>query len=392
MIFVPFSPKQTLSEIIEDLPDGFYQLPRFEIPENLWESKFNRHDPQGNIMFLREQAKSLQLNTIARREDFRLFDNPGDFQLMLRKDIFRIGGFDEKMQQGWHVDSNLSKRMFLLYKGKIGSLEDQLAGYHCNHTRKSSLFHSKYRVENDWGQFVQNVDSPIANRGSDWGLVNEEIEETQLLAGHVDAVQSLANAFEKKRYEIFLNQRSYNKVIYPIASVFTHLMDHLCHLPNKSTVAYIGNNLELVTLLERYFLERKLDCHVLKDEDVKELYKQASLIIFDFEEGAAIKGKFLKIVKLEKENRKNLKFIGINAVHTDFRTLFQHHLSLLTSSYVGGIIYGFIEPKKKRTRGKTKGLKRRLLFTLHYLLVRYAPKKMKDSLYQTKFAKKFAKF
>ena len=38
------------------------------------------------------------------------------------------------MLHGWHVDSNLSRRM-LLHRGAIQSLEGKVAGYHCNHNR-----------------------------------------------------------------------------------------------------------------------------------------------------------------------------------------------------------------------------------------------------------------
>ena len=31
------------------MPDGFYQVPRFEIPEMLWEAAFDRRDPAGNL-------------------------------------------------------------------------------------------------------------------------------------------------------------------------------------------------------------------------------------------------------------------------------------------------------------------------------------------------------
>src|ERR1700749_1148658 len=47
MIFVPRTPR-SLSEITSDLPTGFYHLPRFEVPESLWES-LDRMDPAGTI-------------------------------------------------------------------------------------------------------------------------------------------------------------------------------------------------------------------------------------------------------------------------------------------------------------------------------------------------------
>ena len=75
------------------------------------------------------------------------FDAPGDFQLILREDFMAIDGFDEDMLLGYHVDSNLSRRL-LLHRGAIETLEDQLSGYHCNHSRTRTVYHGP-RVTND---------------------------------------------------------------------------------------------------------------------------------------------------------------------------------------------------------------------------------------------------
>ncbi len=374
MIFVPFLPDQTLSEIVAELPDGFYQLPRFELPENLWESKLHRLKPKDNIAFLQEKAQALHLQTIVRRDDFRMYDNPGDFQLMLRKDIFHIGGFDEKMVLGWHLDSNLCKRMFLLDKQKIYSLEDRLAGYHCNHTRTSSLVHSKQRAENSWKLYVQKINSPFLS--GDWGLAKEEIEEIKLQSEHAVAFENLLMNIEKKRYELPIDFSTYNTLVYPMGQVVAHLMDHFCHLSSKSNIAYIGHNEPLVALLENYLSKRKWEGKILRD-----LNSDAALLIFDFgfnqevKHGRAhlrsIMTSFLKAVRQEKKSKKNRKFIGINVMHTDFRALFHRHLSLLSCSYATGVVYGYVGQKKKINWKITQGLKRKFLFAFHYFCLRY---------------------
>src|SRR5258706_12410136 len=48
MIFLPRRPGDTLDSIVARLEDGFYELPRFELPETLWES-FDRLDPKGTL-------------------------------------------------------------------------------------------------------------------------------------------------------------------------------------------------------------------------------------------------------------------------------------------------------------------------------------------------------
>src|ERR1700748_1961000 len=46
MLLVPRSEGDSLSDILGALPDGFYQIPRFEIPEMLWAAAFDRQDHQ----------------------------------------------------------------------------------------------------------------------------------------------------------------------------------------------------------------------------------------------------------------------------------------------------------------------------------------------------------
>lgn len=54
---------------------------------------------------------------------------------MWRADLEAINAFDETMLNGWIVDSNIARRLFLL-RGETHSLADRLVGYHCAHTRQ----------------------------------------------------------------------------------------------------------------------------------------------------------------------------------------------------------------------------------------------------------------
>ena len=54
-------------------------------------------------------------------ENFVLYDGPGDFQLIERNDLFKYDGFDEQMILGWHVDSNIARRLGIVY-GAVGDL------------------------------------------------------------------------------------------------------------------------------------------------------------------------------------------------------------------------------------------------------------------------------
>ena len=104
------APGESLSEVCGDLPDGFYGLPRFELPEWVWE-RLPRSGPQRALAELERLGPRLHLDEPTLGDKWIRFDAPGDFQLVLREDFLAIDGFDEEMLLGWHVDSNLSRRM-----------------------------------------------------------------------------------------------------------------------------------------------------------------------------------------------------------------------------------------------------------------------------------------
>src|SRR5258708_22487522 len=137
MLLVPRNAEESLSSILGGLADGFYQVPRFEIPEMLWEAAFDRRDPAGNLAKLREWAVRFHLNQVVHNYMPMKYDALGDFQAALREDMFAIHGFNEDMILGWHCDSNLAARV-ALYRGRVDTLIDKVFGHHCDHTRVSA--------------------------------------------------------------------------------------------------------------------------------------------------------------------------------------------------------------------------------------------------------------
>lgn len=393
MIFVPDDPKTSLTEIVAGLKDGFYILPRLELPENFWELSLERSQPQKNISFLRENSGTLHLNTIIRKEGFIQYDNPGDFQLMLREDIFTMGGFDEEMLKGWHVDSNLNKRMSLLNK-QGDSLEHLLKSYHCNHTHQESFLHSKHRTQNDWNRFVSSDKlTPILNQPN-WGLAQEKIEEiflqTSKATAHLQAVLSCLENSSKKNHEYLVSPATYNSLTYSSSRIFIYLSDHLCNLPENSSIAYFGYNPQLLSLLETYFKNRNWPVKIFCPKDESEAVS-ASLYIFDFGfdelsplgqaiqsspkgylEGRhklkAVMKSFFKFLSYQPKN----KIIGINVTHTDMNVIFSKHLSVYLNAYITGISYGYWTPKTRAKQTKTqKNFKKKLIFTGRYFVTRY---------------------
>ena len=178
MIFVPHN-GFSLSGMVGELPRGFYHLPRFEIPETLWET-FDRKDSVGTIDFIRYWARVAHLNEIVLGSHFIRFDGPGDFQLIERADLFQIHGFDEDMLLGWQRRLNIAKRLNLLH-GKTGALLDKVFGYHCDHTRQVTPAHKRDSKSNDIATFVDTVTRAEKDAQSEtWGCPNDEIEEIHL--------------------------------------------------------------------------------------------------------------------------------------------------------------------------------------------------------------------
>lgn len=177
MIFIPLEDR-SMSDICRDLPDGFYGLPRFELPEWLWE-RLPRANPVRALDDVEHLGPGLRLDEPTTSHEWIRFDAPGDCQLILRDDLVAIDGFHEEMLHGYHVDSNLSRRM-LLHRGSIESLEDHLAGYHCNHNRTPTVYHGR-RIENDLHKFFYAVDQPtVADQRNTWGLADLSISEVAL--------------------------------------------------------------------------------------------------------------------------------------------------------------------------------------------------------------------
>jgi hypothetical protein len=178
MIFVP-EDGASLSALAAALPDGFYHLPRFELPETLWEM-LDRRDPAATIATVRAWGRRYHLDEVVTMNQPAIrFDGPGDFQLMPRAALHAIAGFDERMLLGWHVDSNIAVRMALLF-GPPGDLVGRLRGYHCDHTRQVTAAHRPGAVQNDWHGFVDAVADPVAPGQPDWGLGDTAMEEVRL--------------------------------------------------------------------------------------------------------------------------------------------------------------------------------------------------------------------
>lgn len=214
-VIVPRYLGTSLTDLLSDLEDGFYELPRFGIPESLWEL-VKRDDPEGILRDFRRWGEEYSLNNavLVDRPDI-IYDNPGDFQLFPRTQAFAVKGFDERMVRCWHHDSNLARRLFLL-NGETRSFLDKALCYHCDHTWEVDHLHSRGLTDadiNSVNDFIVNVTDPCWSDEDEWGLPLEPVEEILLDGGRSSVMKILSEAMKGRSHSLrkeFQSPESYN--------------------------------------------------------------------------------------------------------------------------------------------------------------------------------------
>ena len=259
MIFLPRGGISGLPDAVRDLADGQYIVPRFELPEPLWES-FPRSDPQAILRACQELGPKLHLHEIAIRFPYMRFDSPGDFQLAPRQALFDIHGFDERMIHGWHADSNMCKRLYLFFGGRTESLAHRLKAYHCDHTRVATLAHRlDIKLENNLQEFVYGVEDPVARgQAANWGVPDEPIEELDFARDpqtrFVCALERSLGAAQPADYHSDANDLR-NYVFYQPEHALPYLAGNLTVYPRQARFAYAGNNPRMLELAGRCIAE-----------------------------------------------------------------------------------------------------------------------------------------
>lgn len=250
MVLLPRAPHASLSGICAGLPDGSWHLPRFELPETFWES-FDRMDAQGILARLGTAGRAYHLNEVVYGTREAIFDGHGDFQLMLRDDLHAIHGFDERMINGWHVDSNMAKRM-ALYRGDNLSLLPYCFGYHCDHTRLASIGHGRDRVENNLRRFFDEVVEPgIPEQADSWGLAGVELEEIRVDGDGATAYAECLGSTIAPMAEDYTEASfftAYADLSYPPEHVVPYLADLLMTLPRDLVPVWYGARPSMLTL------------------------------------------------------------------------------------------------------------------------------------------------
>ncbi|MGH8430373.1 MAG: hypothetical protein ACREUF_08215, partial [Solimonas sp.] len=387
MLLVPRDPRQSLSDILGGLPDGFYEVPRFEIPEMLWEAAFDRRDPAGNLAKLRDWSVRFHLNQVVHNYMPMKYDALGDFQAALREDMFAIHGFDESMILGWHCDSNLAARLSL-YRGRVDTLLDKVFGYHCDHTRVAAA-NNKGRATrmNDQDQYIWNVASPyLPAQAENWGWPDVEIEELHLdrdtayqrfTAGLAKAIEPATVPFTTTSLEWQL----YDDLTYDLAHTLPFVCDQLVTFPRSTAIMIVAARPDFVRGFAEAWKGMGFTGPLLVPEECEGLpsdlegvergpfaehLTRADMFVFEFglatqtptdpvrvgNPVAAIDRKRLRVIErmfkraasTEAETRPAgrmpRRFIGVNVIYNKFWTVFTDHVSANINPFCSQVLAG----------------------------------------------------
>ena len=383
MIFVP-QHSGSLTEIARDLAAGFYHAPRIEIPEALWES-FDRLAPGNIIRTVREWGSALHLNEIVLGSKLIRYDGPGDFQLLLRSDLFENYGFDEEMLLGWHVDSNIAARLRLKYKA-VGDLGEQVYGYHCDHTRQVTPAHSHERVQNDWKKFVDDIERPdVPQQAMSWGCADDAIEEVRIAVDpasvYVQALREVIGEPLAAPKIVTYTGETYNKVDYDPPHLMPFLADMFVSMPRNMNVGWHGARDETLRSFAaiwqrlgftgKIFLERDLGrdqptsdqpASLIQPVGMPELLAKADAFIFDFggQQPASITSasidrltdatprSFRRVVRDERRRISTgapaRRIIALNAINNAFERLVCGSVAAAATPFATHMRHGFVLP------------------------------------------------
>jgi hypothetical protein len=281
MILVPRNLNYSLNDILDTLEDGFYLLPRFELPEALWE-QVDRSRPDDVIKKVRQWGKDFAINEVINRPLVR-YDAPGDFQLALRRDLFALSGMDERMLLGnVHVDSNLCRRMELL-RGELKTLVGELFGYHCAHTRTATMVHGRNKVSNDFERFVREVkDWRLLEQDSKWGEPQGEIEEVVLPRQGISKIErvlgKVISPMEIPFEEIHWGNDRRESFRYSVDHMLPYLASTLVPLPKKYSLGIVPSRPDVVVKVLRLWSELDFRGTIgIRREDLRRISEVCSL-------------------------------------------------------------------------------------------------------------------
>jgi hypothetical protein len=397
MLLVPRDPRQSLSDILREVPDGFYQIPRFELPEMLWEAAFDRKDPAGNLARLRDWSVRYHLNQVVHNFMPMRYDALGDFQAALREDMFAIHGFDETMILGWHCDSNLAARLGL-YRGRVDTLIDKAFGYHCDHTRVAAANNKGRKTKmNDHDEYIWNVSSPyLPAQAENWGLPDLDVEEIRLdrethyeryTAGLDKVIKPATVPFTSTSVEWHL----FDDLTYDLEHTLPFVCDQVLTYPRSTSIMVVGARSDFLSAFATAWQGMGFTGPVLVPDECEgmpagqagvvrgnftDLLRRTDLFLFEFGLAtqragdpvrtgrglAPLDKKHLKVVERlfrqaastesdtrAARRRTPRRFIGVNVIYNKYWPVFTDLVAANINPFCSQVLAGSPLPKESKT-------------------------------------------
>ncbi len=279
MVFVPRGEK-SLTDLVAELDGDAYCLPRFEIPEWLWEA-VPRNDPQQMIHLLHDWGERIGLDEVTLGHDWILYDAPGDFQLVRRELMEEVHGFDEEMIHGWHVDSNLWKRIYN-HTGHIGTLYPDIAAYHTNHNRSHTIHTAPGGTQNDLYTFFYEVEhSSLPAQADTWGFAKEDVWEMPLRPADVAPLLAAAAARGPGQEGPLITsdvREQMSVLTYDARHILPFALDSVIAETPRPTMGYVGLNASTAGMLANAASALECPGALLEGDDAARL---ADVVVLD---------------------------------------------------------------------------------------------------------------
>jgi hypothetical protein len=290
------------------------------------------------------------------------------------------------MVRGWHVDSNLAKRMWL-FRGETLSLEGMVRGYHCDHTRNLTAHHSTPQRPNDFGLFVFELTDPTAPNDPTWGLNDEVIPEVDLNRRRSmdlpDVLGEIGIGGDPVGRSDFTSQGDRRKADFNHALPW--ILDPIIASPEVRRVGYLGPKLPLVLQQSLDRLDREL---VDLSDSEPPAHANLDCLIVDFavdgmglcnnfddepieirQEVASIMLRFATFVQAETLSRPvtSIRYIVHNAVHNEFDWLVSRIIVTPGAQFNTRVRHGFAVPiSLGRKQRLSRRVQRRALRVLDF--------------------------
>ena len=349
---------ETLVSLVENLPRGYFGLPRFELPRVVW-ATLPRGEPQEAALLALDYAKAYALNECVSHYLPQIgYDGPGDFQLASASDLHAIGGFDESMTRGWHVDSNLNARLALLH-GELANFNaasgGDLALYHTEHSRRISPKHQSGRAEDPFETFVEQVTETVpAGQEARWGAPAEDFEEFALAHPPAKrAIYALARTAdpESSASYVFGPESFDNLPPAPDSHLAAFLVDHLAFAKPGSKIGLLSEDPERGEWLRGVVKASGLSLEVL-DGALGEVVKDSDILCLEAplggKGGDAAKQALCQIVVAEhtrmKSGKPARKVVGLNITHSRFEEPFMAFVGCPLTPVSSRIRFGEVKP------------------------------------------------